>query len=76
MEERLLARLAEEPDVTRIVIRCGGLGRIDLTGAYTLAEMLEQARGAGIEMTVEDVPEHASRVLLAIGLEHSRMAKG
>jgi SulP family sulfate permease len=76
MEERLLARLAEEPDVTRIVIRCGGLGRIDLTGAYTLAEMLEQAKGAGIEMTVEEVPEHASRVLLAIGLEHSRMERG
>ena len=68
MEELLLQRLAEEPDVKQVVIRCGGLGRIDLTGAFTLAEMLDQAAGAGIEIRLEDVPDHASRVLAAIGL--------
>jgi SulP family sulfate permease len=68
IEELLLQRLAEEPDVRKVVIRCGGLGRIDLTGAYTLAEMLDQAAGAGIEIRLEEVPEHASRVLGAIGL--------
>jgi len=68
MEERLLARLAEEPDVKTVVIRCGGLGRIDLTGAYTLAEMIEQAERAGLAVRLEDVPDHASRVLTAIGL--------
>ncbi|HUF75656.1 MAG TPA: SulP family inorganic anion transporter [Longimicrobiales bacterium] len=69
MEERLLARLAEEPDVRRVVIQCGGLGRIDLTGAYTLAEMLQQAERAGLEVRLEGVPEHALRVLAAIGLQ-------
>jgi len=68
MEERLLARLAEEPDVKTVIIRCGGLGRIDLTGAYTLAEMLAQAERAGLDMRLEDVPDHAFRVLTAIGL--------
>ena len=34
-----------DPDVKRVIIRCGGLGRIDLSGAHTLAEMLEQASG-------------------------------
>jgi anti-anti-sigma factor len=68
MEERLLERLAREPDVKTVVIRCGGLGRIDLTGAYTLADMLAQAERAGLEMRLEDVPDHASRVLTAIGL--------
>jgi anti-anti-sigma regulatory factor len=68
MEERVLARLAEEPDVREVVIRCGGLGRIDLTGAYTLAEMLEQAERAGLEMRLEEVPDHASSVLRAIGV--------
>lgn len=72
MEERLLARLAEEPDVRRVVIRCGGLGRVDLTGAYTLAEMLAQAERAGLEVRLEDVPDHALRVLAAIGLDDLR----
>jgi SulP family sulfate permease len=68
MEDGLFARLAEEPDVTRVVIRCGGLGRIDLTGAHTLAEMVRNAEGAGIEMTLVDVPAHATRVLRAVGV--------
>ena len=33
--------------MSRVVVRLGGLGRIDLTGAYALAEMLEQAEKAG-----------------------------
>lgn len=68
LEDQLFARLAEEPDVTRVVVRCGGLGRIDITGAYTLGEMLEQARRAGLEMTLEDVPDHAKALLDAVGI--------
>lgn len=68
VEDRLFALLAEEPDVTRVIVRCGGLGRIDLSGAYALAEMVEQARRAGLEMTLEDVPDHATRLLRAVGL--------
>jgi SulP family sulfate permease len=71
LEDRLLAQLAEEPDVSRVVIRCGGLGRIDLTGAYTFAEMLEQAKRAGYEMRLEGVPEHARSVLQAVGVLES-----
>jgi SulP family sulfate permease len=68
MEDQLFARLAEEPDVSRVVVRCGGLGRIDLSGAYILAEMLEQAGRAGLAMTFEDVPDHASRLLESVGV--------
>ncbi len=69
LEDKLFARLAAEPDVDRVVVRCGGLGRIDITGAYTLAEMLEQARRAGIDMVLEDVPGHAKRLLSAVGID-------
>ncbi len=68
LEDQLFARLAEEPDVKRVVIKCGGLGRIDLSGAYTLAEMLEQARRGGLDMILQDVPDHASRLLGAVGI--------
>jgi SulP family sulfate permease len=68
LEDALLARLAEEPDVQAVIVRCGGLGRIDLTGAYGLKEMIEQVEGAGLGIRLEDVPEHARRVLEAIGV--------
>lgn len=68
LEDQLFARLAEEPEVTRVVIKCGGLGRIDLSGAYTLAETLEQAGLAGLEMRIVDVPDHALGVLRAVGV--------
>jgi SulP family sulfate permease len=69
LEDQLFARLADEPDVKHVVVRCGGLGRIDLSGAYSLAEAIEQARLAGIDMRLEKVPEHAERLLRAVGLE-------
>lgn len=68
MEDLLFERVAEEPDVAKVVIRCGGLGRIDLTGAYTFAETIEHAEGAGLEMTLEDVPDHAVRLFRAVGI--------
>lgn len=63
LDDELLRHLADAPDVTRVVLKCGRLGRIDLTGAYTLAEILDQLREAGIDVEVQDVPEHARRVL-------------
>jgi SulP family sulfate permease len=68
LEDMIFAKLADEPDVRAVVMRCGGLGRIDLSGAYTLLEMLEQAERAGIEMTLEAVPEHARRLFEAVGI--------
>jgi len=68
LEDQLFARMAEEPDVDRVILRCAGLGRIDLSGAYTLAEMLDQAGRAGFEMTLEDVPDHAIGLLDSVGI--------
>lgn len=67
LDDALLNHLAREKDIERVVIHCGGLGRIDLTGAYALAEMLEQIRDVGIEIDVVGVPEHARRVLKGVG---------
>ena len=68
MEDLLFDRVADEPDVNRVVIRCTGLGRIDLTGAYTFAETLEHAERAGLEMAIEEVPEHAVRLFRSVGV--------
>ncbi len=68
LEARIFEQLADEPDVTRVELNAAGLGRIDLSGAYTLAEMLEHAKRADIEMTIENIPEHARVVLQSVGV--------
>lgn len=68
MEDKLFDRLADEPDVDKVIIRCTGLGRIDLTGAYVFHETLEHAERAGLEMTIEDVPEHAVALFRSVGV--------
>lgn len=68
LEDSIFERLADEPDVRRVVVRCSGLGRIDLSGANVLREMVEHARRAEIDLVVADVPDHAVRLLSAVGL--------
>ena len=68
LEDALFERLADEQDVRRVVLRCSGLGRIDLSGANVLREMVDHARRAEIELTVTDVPDHALRILSSVGL--------
>ncbi len=71
LEDEVFSRLADEPDVSRVVLHCHGLGRIDLSGAYTLAEMIGLGACAGIEVRLEGVPEHAGRLLRAVGATRS-----
>ncbi len=68
LEDAMFARLAEEDDVRHVVVRCGGLGRIDLSGAYALAELVAQCRLAGIETRIEEIPEHAARLMHNAGV--------
>jgi sulfate permease, SulP family len=69
LEDEILAHLAAEPDVAKVIVHCGGLGRVDLTGAWSLADILDDIRSAGIHITVTGVPEHARRVFKAVGEE-------
>lgn len=69
LEDEILAQLAGEPDVSRVVIHCEGLGRVDLTGAWSLADVLDDIRSAGIRIAVTGVPDHARRVFRAVGDE-------
>lgn len=66
VEKALLDRLADAEDATRVVIHLGGLGRIDLTGALVLEQILEDARNAGLETQIVNVPEHAHRILNSV----------
>jgi len=63
MERALLRSLAEARDVDRVVIHLGALGRIDLTGAFVLKQILDDAHSAGLETDVVDVPAQSTRIL-------------
>lgn len=67
LDDEVLGHLADEPDVQRVVLSCARLGRIDLTAAYALSEVLEQLQEGGVRVEVRDVPDHAKRVLKAMG---------
>lgn len=63
VEEELVRLFSCAGSVRRVVIHLGGLGRVDLTGALVLREVLRHARAAGLEAELADVPPHAYRVV-------------
>jgi SulP family sulfate permease len=60
LEERLIGLLDGHRGVTRVRLSLDGLGRIDLTGAIALDQLVEDAREAGLEVEVRGVPPQAS----------------
>ena len=75
LQLRMAALLAEHPDATKIVMDLHGLGRLDLTGLYTLRDLAEHARAADVTVEFDGVPDHATdrahRVLGPIGPPHA-----
>jgi sulfate permease, SulP family len=63
LEDRFLDLLAAHPGARRLVVRLDRLGRIDLTGALALKTLVADARGAGLEVSIEGSPAHAERIL-------------
>jgi sulfate permease, SulP family len=72
LEDRFLKLLADHPDAERLAIRLDRLGRIDLTGALALKTLIDDARGAGLTVTVAESPAHAARVLRRVLKEDAR----
>jgi SulP family sulfate permease len=65
LEDRLVRLLAEHRDAERLVIHLDGVGRLDHSGALALRNVLEFARGAGLRVSVDGVPDHAARIVAA-----------
>jgi SulP family sulfate permease len=66
LQEALLNELADHPDITKLVIGLGRLGRIDYTGALALRRVVLEAERAGLEVAIAGVPEHAERPITRI----------
>ena len=66
LEEAVAERLAIAPEAGRVVLHLEGLGRIDLTGARVLRELMEQLVEGGLDVEMKGVPPHAERILDAV----------
>lgn len=63
LEDSLSDALAEHPQAKEVVLDLGGLGRIDLSGALAIKQILEDVRGTSLEVTLKDVPPFAEKWL-------------
>ena len=63
LQDEVNALVARHPDIRRLVLHLGGLGRIDLTGALALRDLVTGAQAAGIEVELVDVPPQAAKVV-------------
>ncbi len=63
LEDSFLSLLEAHPQTRLLTIRLDRLGRIDLTGALVLKELIGDARSAGLEVEIRGSPAHAARVL-------------
>lgn len=63
LEQAFLGVLHAHQDAKRLVVHLDGLGRVDLTGALALRGLLEDARAAGLQVELVDIPPPAQKII-------------
>jgi len=61
LEDRFVELLAIHADASQLKVYLGGVGRVDLSGALALRRIVQDARSAGLEVELVDVPPRARR---------------
>ena len=59
MQERFTTLLANNPEIHAVKLKLGGLGRIDLSAAIMLRNLITDVRRAGLEIELLEVPPMA-----------------
>ena len=63
VERTLSALIVEHPDVERVVVHLDRVGRLDLTGALMLRDLLEETVAGGRQLEIRGTRAHAARLL-------------
>lgn len=63
VERSVTQLIAEHSEVQRIVVHLGRLGRVDLTGALMLRDVLDEVRAAGVGVELTGAKGHAAKLL-------------
>lgn len=66
VERTLNALITEHPDVARVVVHLDRVGRLDLTGALMLRDILEESRIAGRDLEIRGARAHAANLLTRV----------
>lgn len=66
MEKAVNRLIAEQPALARVVIHLNGLGRVDLTGALMLRDLVEEAETSGVAIEVREARPHMARILTRV----------
>jgi SulP family sulfate permease len=74
LTDQLIDQLAEFPDVTELELDLSGVGRMDYTGARALGSVVSDARWAGLEVRVINVPPQLERFRAALEGQQSSTA--
>lgn len=74
LEEKLNALLARYPDAKVLKLHLGGLGRIDFSAALALRRFMEDARRAGLDIEVCEVPPMGKKWVSKLWCEVAREA--
>jgi len=63
VERAVNAVLVQHPDVNSVVLHLDSIGRLDLTGALMLRDLVEEARAGGRTFTIRGVGGHAATLI-------------
>lgn len=66
MEKAVNSLIAEQPALSCVVIHLSGLGRVDLTGALMLRDLVAEAEAAGVTVEVREARPHMARILTRV----------
>ena len=66
VERALNQHMADHPDIDRVVVHLDAVGRLDLTGALMLRDLLEEAESGGRTLEIQGARAHAARLLTRI----------
>lgn len=70
LEEEIRELADQHRGVAAIVVHLDMVGRIDITAAYSIRDLLEQARARGYDVEVADLAEPGRRIVAPV-LEHA-----
>lgn len=63
VERTISSLITEHPEVRRVVLHLDAVGRLDLTGALMLRDIVEEAETAGLDFEIQGAAPHAEKLL-------------
>lgn len=66
LEERVMAVLAQRPELHSVVVHLDQVGRLDLTGALVLRSLIDDMRDADAEVTITGTQPQARRLVESV----------